>query len=62
MLFNVNQMLLTYEADFGLGRSGEYPEQESTGSRGYFGKPGSVAESWQRTKTDPLADSMAREL
>jgi hypothetical protein len=44
----------------GFGGSGEYPEQESTGSRGYFGKRGSVAESWQRAKTEPRADAIRR--
>jgi hypothetical protein len=37
-----------------------YPLQARTGSRGYFGNRGSVLESVQRTKVDPLADSTMR--
>jgi len=43
--------------DFGL-----YPEQEKTGSRGYFAKRESVVESSQRKNTEPLADSTRRAL
>jgi hypothetical protein len=45
----------------GFDRDGEYPEQENMGKRGYFGNRESVAESWQRTKTDPFADSISLE-
>src|ERR1035438_432420 len=37
------------------------PSQENTGRCGYFGKRGSLEESWQSTKREPRADSMLRE-
>ena len=39
---------------------GEYALQDTTGSRGYFGKVGSTEENWQRMKTEPRSDSMRR--
>jgi hypothetical protein len=37
-----------------------YPEQVSTGSRGYLGKFGFVSESLQSVKVEPFAVSMSR--
>ena len=57
---STNVFLHFYElGGSGLDGDGEYPEQETTGNRGYFGNRESVAESWQRRKTDPLADSIS---
>jgi hypothetical protein len=41
---------------------GEYPLQKSTGSRGYFGKLGLVAESWHMMKTAPRSERIERAL
>jgi hypothetical protein len=58
-----NVFLHFYELEgSGFAGDGEYPEQEMTGNRGYLGNRESVAESWQRRKTDPLADSISLEL
>jgi hypothetical protein len=60
---STNVFLHFYELEgSGFDGDGEYPEQETTGNRGYFGNRESVAESWQRRKTDPLADSISLEL
>jgi hypothetical protein len=41
---------------------GEYALQESTGSRGYFGNAGSIAETLHMMKTEPRSDAMRRAL
>src|SRR4029077_4416330 len=48
------------EVIYGRGNSGAYPEHCSTGSAGYFGNAGSVAESSHRRNVAPRSDSIRR--